>query len=756
MSSPLASPSAILGRDVPSLISSWADEVEEAYASGEMATVEDGRGAAGAASLVRADAILSGTTAWGPESAARSGLGATTLARATGLRRTTGAVFPPECEDGGHLCGIPFGPRVFAATWVDADIAYGSSEPMRRCSDNAIRSLLRTLDGSEGAFTLPSETRCQVYRSMDQHMYLQPDEGFFWVTFQVRVEAQLMVYGHPDGRIRDVAVARDLRAMRSADVSAYRDMLVVLAGIQQAIVFGELGCVLTVLHDCPLGEIKQSVHRHPGGGVVTAGHTGSPVQILDTSGTWLPTPAQLHHQRVSAATSFPEGTVAHGVVSASEVMPTLVVGLGANGGKSLTGSVLCVRVLEAGFAGARNLVTTSTTANAPLPMFKRGMALAPCARDGLLSHTCAAALYGDGLGGVFVYPDGVRVAVDTVLSKLRSDGHAWVYARDVVATKQYVLDLISLQQGWDRQLDNDGAITVLDSRREIIGSVYVLPGAGSQPRWATVLEGVTMPTKCGSELWLDHGVSGLGRYLLANHITNGRFTSALSRLAFNWKGPFQASTAAVSAAKTLGVSAGLQLPISYVVDTEFISRKGPDGNLDRYVFAVGVARFHDGQYQGSMTVVDTSAEFHEFAAANRSKLGRHMASWEVLQRGAKHGDPTVVLERLREVAADTNVRVYAKGYDAESEILVSEPVGATRLFRRQAGNRAPLRELGLLTRGYDELAREIGWPTDHDPGRECTLFGYTAGLCDSLPPLREIGNDSIHAVLGSMSQAGIL
>nr|WDR17080.1 P3 [Botryosphaeria dothidea chrysovirus 1] len=659
-----------------------------------------------------------------------NGLGCTAIMRRGTKNRST---VPPGYEMSRTCCGLPYGPDVASIAWTDADLHIGTDDQVSKTA----YALVTAFEREVGRVGLMSEHPAQVYKAPCQDLYIS-GIGLTWYCIQLRDELTLYVClrkCRDRHEILDVATNSDLSVVREYDRAMYCDLMLALSALQFACVEGQLVLNWPLLQDAPLKGMAKLSRRTGAGAVSVEYGTGGPTQVFDSQGRTL-SQKQVVERRVPITyiTHSYAGCaqVCHGVMSAGDVPASLAVTLASGNGKSLSGTAMAVRRFTGGFF----IAATTATSNMSVYGLRTGYKERPMTRDGLLSPACTAALYGTGYGGVYVTINRTHVALNTALERLSPTTNLVVADREPYKLQQYVLDVCSLQ-GWTAVPTHESNVDVYGEEDRFLGRVEVRYGYNSGPRWAALLPRWDFALDCGSELPMDYGCSGLGRFLLAPNIRKGQFVG-IQKMALNRKGPFAMLAQDVFKEKRL--SGSLPMPTCYVVDTEYMQRKRGE-HLERFVYAVGIAKFSNGRYHGSCCVIDDSKELQQFVAANPREAERQLPNWQKLLRQATPGDPATVLQELAALAKHPDVRLYAKGADVESELLASDYSGATRLFTRQNRRGFALGELGHLVEQYDTLARKVSWPIDHNPAREAVLFGHMAGLSDDLPPIDEIGQD---------------
>nr|QJW39306.1 hypothetical protein [Alternaria alternata chrysovirus 1] len=678
------------------------------------------------------------------------GLRSTTLLRTSGTRQ----IVPCSTVEISRVCAaVPYGPGVRSLGWTKAE-----QKASPAVLDTVASMLTRGLKSGLSRTTLPHGTRVTLSEWPEQNLY-HTEAGYTWWSLVLVGESEniMRVMLHMDGlTMLDIAGGQELLDARAEDSSLHSDLLILLAGIQHAILADELAASYHLLQDASLAGMRQHVAVTSTQATDQGGYTGGgPHHALWSEGEYLSDDLVQDRRVPTAYYDANFDLTAYGLASAGDLPPTPLVVLGTNGGKAVTGSVLVIR--NASSDGGFFLAVTSATANAKPYALEKSTKLGATVRDGLFSPACVGALCSRASGFVGVVVNGEYIALQTVLANLTVGEPIVVHDRDPYRLYEYVWDLCGVM-GWHVKAA-DGYMMDVYSGQTQLGTVAVRYGACVGPRWMRLLAPCALETRksrWSPELILDYGASGLGRYLLREYIVAGRF-AGFKNLMMHTDGYF--AEAAKSIAAPLPNAPAAKLPVSYVIDTEYLTRKLPDGTLERYVYALGLAKFYAGNYVGSALVVDQSPELDQFIEDNGHLAGSRPMRMlldlkeEIGPRASLcSGNPSALLAELRIAARSPEVRLYAKGADVEKELLSSKLTRATRLFRRApVAEKIPLHELGAMVPRYEELARKYDWDTSHNPAKECVLFGVEAGLGASVPIENAVGLDDMYILLPQMA-----
>ncbi|WAO97412.1 P4 [Setosphaeria turcica chrysovirus 1] len=731
----------------------WSEEVEEEEELGAAGLQQEVPAGGATLKLTRVDYGMARTDVPPQERLQQQhGLRSTTLLRTSASRR----MVPCRATEISRTCaGVPYGPGVRALGWTKGEMKVASP-----VLDAVASSLIRALLAGTGEAVLASGTTLSVWEWPEQNLFSVVD-GFRWYCVMLRSRrgnALRLMVQMDDGHVLDIAGHDALGEVRDTDPGLHGDLLVVLAALQLAFISHELRASYHLLQDASLAAMRAATvvgARSARDGGTYSG--GGPHHALWSEGAYLSDDLVQDRRVPTAYYDASLELVSYGLVSAGDVAPTLLVLLGSNGGKAVTGSVLVVRNLD---SGGFFTAVTAATANTKPEALEKAVKLGALVRDGLFSPACVGALGSARAGVVNAVVDGRALEVRTLLEDLDPERPLVVSDRDPYRLYEYVWDLCGVM-GWTAE-GADGYTISVSSGSLHLGDVAVRYGARTGPRWAQLLKRLPRETRrhvMSPELLMDYGASGLGRYLLREHISCGRFVG-FKKLTLHTEGYF--SEAALSIVAPSPDRPAARLPTSYVLDTEYLTRKLEDGTVERYVYAVGLAKFYDGRYIGSSLVMDDSPELAEFLRDNESLAGTKAMSMlaslraSVLARNRATlyaGNPSELLREVRRAARHPDVRVYAKGADAERELLASTLVRATRLFRR-AGNTPPVRmyELGAFVPRYELLAGKHGWERVHDPAREAVLFGFEAGLATELPMEGVVGLDDAVTLLPAVAE----
>lgn len=680
------------------------------------------------------------------------GLRGTTLLRTAASRATVPC---SDCEISRVCAGVPYGPGVKSLGWTKAE-----QKASLVVLDTVASMLVRGFRKGMSKMTLPKGSRVTLSEWPEQNL-CHTEVGYTWWSAVLVAPSDniLRIMMHVDGTtLLDIMGGDEMLEARHRDPDLHSDLLVLLAGVQHAILADELSASYHLLQDASLATMRQHVSTTSAGSTDQGGYAGGgPNHALWSEGEYLSDDLVQDRRVPTAYYDANLDLTAYGLASAGDLPPTLLVALGANGGKSITGSVLTLRNSSA--AGGFFLAVTSATANAKPYALEKSLKLGATVRDGLFSPACVGALCSRAPGLVGVVIDNEYIAMQTVLVRLDPEDPLVLYDRDPYRLYEYVWDLCGVM-GW-RVKAADGYTMEVYSGETRLGDVAVRYGAAVGPRWLrllTLAEIEPQKSRWSPELLLDYGASGLGRYLLREYILAGRFAGFKS-LMMHTEGYFAEAARSIASPKPNAPAA--KLPVSYVIDTEYLTRKLPDGSIERFVYALGLAKFYAGNYVGSALVVDQSPELEQFIQDNEHLAGtkpmKVLASLreEIAPRASLcNGNPSALLAELRIAARSPEVRLYAKGADAERELLSSKLARGTRLFRRAnlaAPLRVPLHELGAMVPRYEELAAKHDWDPAHNPAKECVLFGIEAGLGDALPTERAVGLDDMYTLLPQMS-----
>nr|WRW25204.1 P3 [Bipolaris maydis chrysovirus 2] len=731
----------------------WSEEVEQEEDLGSSGLQQEVVVGGTALKLTRVDYGLARSDVPPQERLQQQrGLRATTLLRTSASRR----LVPSRANEISRTCaGVPYGAGVRALGWTKNEMKV-APPVLDACASLVIRGLSR----GNASGVLPSGSALSIWEWAEQNLYSVVD-GFLWHCIQLVSptgnELRVMVQVG-DGHVLDVAAHDNLGDARARDPGLHSDLLVVLAALQLALISHELKASYHLLQDASLHAIRAATSVSPQAAVDNGSYSGGgPHHALWSEGTYLPDTLVQDRRIPTAYYDASLELVSYGLISAGDVAPTLLVLLGSNGGKAVTGSVLVVRNLDSG--GFFTAVTAST-ANTKPEALEKATKLGALVRDGLFSPACVGALGSARAGVINVIVDGRALEVRTLLEDLDPERPLVVFDRDPYRLYEYIWDLCGVM-GWTAE-GADGYTISVSSGSLHLGDIAVRYGAREGPRWAQLLKRLPRETRrhvMSPELLMDYGASGLGRYLLREHIAAGRFVG-FKKLTLHTEGYF--SEAALSIVSPSADKPVARLPTSYVLDTEYLTRRLPDGTLERYVYAVGLAKFYDGRYIGSSLVMDASSELEQFLMDNASlKDSKPMRALQTLRESVAArnrmalyaGNPSELLREIRRAARHPEVRVYAKGADAEREILASHLTRATRLFRRSgASPPVHLHELGAFVPRYELLATKHGWDRSHDPAREAVLFGFEAGLATELPQQTVVGLDDAVTLLPSVAE----
>lgn len=640
--------------------------------------------------------------------------------------------------------GVPYGPGVRAANWSDTHLKVKDV-----AEQNRYYLALRVGPGAHGHAYV--ETPGGVVDCIWSPIELEGVPCTEYYFKQGPEECSVFVYWKFEEYrdVLDVAISCDLWEMRQRNTYLADRMSLVLSAYSTAVLEEEVTPTNVLqLNNSGLKEMKHSVKRTQHGASLskvgpTVAHALSTVHEDLTGG-----PGEQHVD----FSMWQEGRgVYHGRLRASDVPPSQIVLLGANGGLSISGSLVVVRAL---CTHSVSLVCTSATANYAFRPAISARKHAPCVRDGLMSPIACAALHGDAQGVLTVTVGTEVQRTETILTDaIQRGGFGKVRTLDINGTRAALADIGALCGYTTAEWLGARIYWVVfrgHGREVKIGLQY----RGDAPtRWEALLSaesrrGVAakLHRQTDSEIGLDWGASGLGRYLLVPYTRFGLLNA--KKIMVARKGPFSALTYDDQGKRRIiAPSADV---MNYVIDTEFINIKR-DGVLMTYVYAVGIAKFSNGAYMGSWAAMDLEENTDALLGTLSSSERRGYADAITKLRcdGVPNCDMVEVLLAIRKrLLANPNVRIYAKGREAEQRLMTSSVAGGTRLFRAQAAAAGDvIRELGPLLPRYEEAAARVGWPAIHNPAREAVLFGHLAGLCHELPTVSMVGIDGLNTIM---------
>ncbi|ALO50144.1 80 kDa protein [Penicillium janczewskii chrysovirus 1] len=656
---------------------------------------------------------------------------------------------------GTHAClnsaplhsGVPYGDSVRGANWTDSQLKVKAlSEQNRYHSAFRKGSEARgaqDVNGADGVVTCwwkPNDTRIRLRT-----------EFYF-----CQADAECSVYVDWERRdlriVTDIYVSCSLDTMRARRPDLAERMNLVLSAFCVAVMEEDISVESVLqLDNSSLKDMKKLVVRTQHGSKLQKRSSTVAHALSSTSEDLSGIPSEQH---VDFSLWQRGRGVYYGRLRASDVPPAQLVLLAANGGLSVSGSLLVVRAVG---TNDISLVCSSSVANYTFRPAMVAHKHAPCVRDGLMSPIACVALHGDASGVLSVTVDGERTAVETILTDAMSEpDRRPICTLDLNGTRTALRDL-GLLCGYamtERTIDGEVKLFFSGHGREF--DIRLLYGTGTLTRWENLL-GVTecmevddhIAPQTDSEIGLDWGASGLGRYMLAAYTQHGIIYG--KKIMVAKRGPFSAlSYDDRGRRRIIAPSAEVY---NYVIDTEYINVKRGD-ELLTYVYAVGIAKFSQGAYVGSWVAMDleeNSKAFLSTLSAQEAK-GYSDAINKLREEEVPGVDMVEVLLAIRErLLTNPNTRIYAKGREAEQRLMTSSVSGGTRMFRAQAkAAGALIRELGPLLPKYDSAARAVGWSTTHNPAREATLFGYLAGLCAALPGEQLVGRDGLGTIMPSL------
>lgn len=640
--------------------------------------------------------------------------------------------------------GVPYGPGVTGANWSEAHLKVRDL-----AGQNKYYNAIRAGPGAKGSsYEATPEGVVECIWETQPYGGRPRTEFFFKLgIFECSVYFEWEDDDYCD--VRDLYMSCDLLTIRRKSVAVATMVNLVFAAYSVAVVEEQV-TPPSVLQLCNSGlkDMKTVVNRTQHGATM-AKRSGMVAHALCTR------PEDLsgvsNEQHVDFSMWQRERGVYHGRLRASDVPPSQLVLLCANGGLSVSGSLVVVRALA---THSISLICTSATANCAFKPAMQGKKFAPCVRDGLMSPIACAALHGDARGMLTVTVGAEKVQLNTVLTDaIDNNGVAELDTLDINGTRAALSDL--------------GALCGYKTKEWLGARVYWMKfqghgrnmqiamryRAGAQARWESLLCGEArravshnISEQTDSEIGLDWGASGLGRYLLSRYTKHGLLRA--KKIMVAKRGPFSALTYDDKGRRRI-IAPSAEV-LDYVIDTEFVTVKR-GGEVMTYVYALGIAKFSHGAYMGSWVAMDEEENTTNFMKTlDEKEAGGHAKTITRLRADdVPSCDMVEMLQAIRSrLLTNPNVRVYAKGREAEQRLMTSSVAGGTRMFRAQAAAAGDLiRELGPLLPRYEEAAQGVGWRTLHNPAREAVLFGYLAGLGYELPSEERVGLDGLDALL---------
>ncbi|AXP19676.1 hypothetical protein [Colletotrichum fructicola chrysovirus 1] len=525
--------------------------------------------------------------------------------------------------------GLPKGADVRALAWTDADVSRPRLLNTLVAGASSLHKLWRLQACS---VTLPSGRVLMSEAYPGRGLGGMDMYGFnlHEVALYLTISEDLLV---------DVSVAGKPEGLRVTNRERFDEFLDLCSIVQFWIVDRMVPISgLNVLEGYTLAQLKTLTTRTQQACTPSGHMVRGPIGALVSLGEWEADDSE----KIGVSHCAADGTVSRGTLSPNNIPPGLLTVYATSGGKTVTGGTLTLRGEEGVYT-----VTSSVTANMTIGHIKELSKCAPTVRDGLFSPTAAGALLTDGDGGIYVDVNHEHVVVPTIFSGVPDGSEIEVVARNCSAMLGYLEDVAALQ-GWSYSVELGGTQFNIDPSEDGAWARIVVKiryGPEVRPQWATIVAGELDELAVDSELRLDYGVSGLGRYLLSRFLVGGTFIPGTS-LKINKRGRFGAIHGVLKENKAaLMLTGSLPTPTNYVVDVKTLARtRGSETQY--YAYAIGVAKFIRNQYVGSACCVDDSPELDEFLSANRDELpdevGALLANPEVPSR-----DVTTVLSELR-------------------------------------------------------------------------------------------------------------
>lgn len=649
-------------------------------------------------------------------------------------------------------CGVPYGVGVTGACWTDSHLKLQSQSDVNRYIE-----VLREGPAACGArmHTALGANDVRVSWSL-----AQMGDGSYATEFLLTEGGrQCSVYvrwaaasGQPVSESDGLVFSCGLAGLRSVNTSLAAVVKAICDAYALAAVEGDLS-VPSVLQvaDSSIKDMKARLARtqHASALKNDGGDRADLAHAMST------TPCALAEHATTRYSDFVywsrKSGVSHGRLRASDVPPAQLVLLGANGGLSVSGYVL---VVAATATRDISLIASSATSGCVLSQLADQPKHAPCIRDGLMSPMACAALHGDASGVLNITVDGSAIAVATIVTDaIDAPAAPEISTADMLGTQAALSDLGALC-GYDTcVLRRQGKLGVRFSGHGRQFDVTMRYADDGEPRWMALLASrmrvvaaQVVPNKCESELALDWGASGLGRYLFATKTHQGVLRAR--RILVAKRGPFAHLTYEEGGKRCI-ITPGDEVT-DYVLDTEYVTvRRG--GETHTYTYAMGIAKFSHGRYVGSWGGLDLDDNLRSMLGSlEEADKARFKPAVDALRsQDLDRVDMADRLQMVREhLLTARNVRVYAKGREAEERMLHASRVGGTRLFRAQAGSvGSVVRELGSVLPKYESIAAQLGWTSSHNPAKEAVVFGRMAGLSWSLPHEQDVGCDQLATLL---------
>lgn len=618
--------------------------------------------------------------------------------------------------------GLPYGPGVRAMTWKDADIAGGS---MSKHDINELGSMFTRF------FATGAKSLRKVVRD-GASVVVEISEGEFDVTGAsggercgvISVDGTVLIAAFYAGEGEDVAVIDVVLStyceyIVELDETQRRQLVSLLAAMQVALVADNLFDDFTLLQESGLKAIKACTRRDEHTVFVRdrdAARSVACAAVLTSASSVLEEKADI---RVDVA--YSHGTVAHGTMNAWDVPPSMVVLLGSNGGKSITGSVMVVRSQKTTNV---YLYTTSCTAGVTIDRLQAEHKMPPMVRDGLLSPLCCAAMHAVGDGNVRVKVGDTVIDQPTIWSSYETSSEVtekYIVTRDVESTIRGLYDIAMLNR-MEPQIRQNSVCT--ESCK-----VTVLYGPTTGPRWLNLLEGVDYtPNELSmSEHFMDHGCSGLGRFMLRKYLKHGRLYNC-NRLTLPRKGYFSEFRKEAILKKDALSTSRVQQTTDYVVDFEYYTFKRGDKSYSA-PYAVGLAKFSGGAYVSSYAAMVPEIELANARASGRMTRRTGEEAALLAATNIRRTRLDSILELISALQGQEGVRMYAKGRDNDAMFTEGVYHSDIEAYSRKEQGGTFLRELGAFSPRVEALARMKNYSTVHNPAKECVLFAMEVGIC---------------------------
>lgn len=261
-------------------------------------------------------------------------------------------------------------------------------------------------------------------------------------------------------------------------------------------------------------------------------------------------------------------------------------------------------------------------------------------------------------------------------------------------------------------------------------------GDRTAPRWCEL-----MPTNShswpeghsGSELRLDYGCSGVGRYMLKRHTGPGGTLKA-NQIRLTKRGHFGQLLNACAQQKQTNMGGISASPVDYVLETACVGSYTTEG-AGYCVYGLGLAKFVRGIYRGSSCVV--SREVDTVCAVAREPFAA--TEYAAMSHEYMGVEMSKVLGHVRTLLKTPGVRVFTRGRLAQLENL-QWGRGGTTLFNTQRNDVAALIEIGAIA--LPRLQRHPNGPVTN-LAAICVDMAKQSGICLKIADGIPLGQDRL-------------